>query len=84
MTSGKIVDTSVWINYPNNIIDEQTDLTDSFIKKDEIFILPVIIQEVLQGIKEENQFELIKAALLELPFSPHYDVEMAVSAASLY
>lgn len=84
MINGKIVDTSVWINYLNNIIDEQTDLTDSFIKKDEIFMLPVIVQEVLQGIKEEKHFELTKIALLELPLLPYNDVEMAVSAASLY
>ncbi len=84
MINGKIVDTSVWINYLNNVIDDQTDITDSLIKKDEVFILPVIVQELLQGIREEKDFELTKTALLEFPFLPYYDVEMAVSAASLY
>lgn len=84
MINGKIVDTSVWINYLNNVIDNQTDITDSLIKKDEVFIIPVIVQEILQGIKKEKDFELTKNALLAFPFLPYYDVDMAVSAASLY
>ena len=63
MINGKIVDTSVWINYLNNVINDQTNITVSLIKKDEIFILPVIVQEVLQGSGERMILNLQK---------PHY------------
>lgn len=84
MINGKIVDTSVWIDYLNNIRNRQTDLAATFVDNDELFLLPVILQEVLQGIKEEKNFMLTKTAFLQHSFLPYNEVEMAVEAASLY
>ncbi|MEO6844647.1 MAG: hypothetical protein ABI184_05705 [Ginsengibacter sp.] len=48
MTNGTIIDSSVWVDYFNGIINFKTDATAELIKRNEVFILPVIIQEVLQ------------------------------------
>lgn len=84
MTNGKIVDTSVWVDYFNAIIDERTDATERFVHKNQILMLPIIIQEVLQGIKNEKSFELVKYLFLSQQYVLYDQVEMAVAAASLY
>ena len=84
MTNGKIVDTSVWIDYFNDIIDDRTNFADDFIRKGELFLIPVILQEVLQGIRNEKSFLIIKEAFLQHPFATYNEIETAVEAASLF
>ncbi len=84
MINGKVVDTSVWIDYFNNVINSHTNLAATFVDNDSLYMLPVILQEVLQGIRDEKNFLLIKKAFLQHPFLPYNEVEMAINAASLY
>lgn len=84
MTNGKIVDTSVWVDYFNAVIDERTDSTERFIDHNQILMLPVIIQEVLQGVKNQTLFILIKYVFLSQQYVLYDQMEMAVGAASLY
>lgn len=84
MTSGKIVDTSVWIDFFNAVDNEQTNFTAVVIEKNELFMLPVILQEVLQGFRDEKTFNTVKKAFLEHPFVSYDGIDMAVDAASLY
>ena len=60
MINGKIIDSSIWIDYFNGIINFKTDAAEEFIKRNEVFILPVILQGVLQGIREEKIFNSVK------------------------
>ena len=84
MTNGKIVDTSVWIDYFNAVIDERTDTTEELVKGNKILMLPVIIQEVLQGIRSQKLFELIKYVFLSQQYVSYNQIEIAISAAALY
>ncbi len=84
MINGKIVDTSTWINYYNAVEDENSELVNKLIDDDEIIILPVILQETLQGIKEDNIFNLTKDLLLSYHYLNIDPVYSAIRAAELY
>jgi predicted nucleic acid-binding protein len=63
-----VVDTSVWIDFFNGQVNEQTTKLKQLIKDDEeIVLIPVIIQEILQGIRQENQFKLVISLLKGFP-----------------
>ena len=84
MTNGTIIDSSVWIDYFNDVINFKTDTATELIKRNEVFILPVILQEVLQGIKEDKLFNSIRETLGPLEFISYHQIGMSVAAASLY
>jgi predicted nucleic acid-binding protein len=62
-----IVDTSVWIDFFNkkNISPETVILKKLIEDNKQFYICPVIYQEVLQGIRDNNLFEKIKKILLK-------------------
>ena len=84
MINGKIIDTSVWIDYFNGIINEQTDATEKFIVDGEVLMLPIILLEVLQGIRNPKDFTFVKNAFLRNTFFEFNTIEMALEAATLY
>ena len=84
MINGKIIDTSVWIDYFNGIIDERTNATEKFIIDGEVLMLPIILQEVLQGIRNSKDFINTKNAFLRNTFFEFNTIEMALEAASLF
>jgi predicted nucleic acid-binding protein len=84
MTNGKVVDTSIWIDYLNKKENTETRLVNSFIDKNEIITLPVIIQEVLQGIKEHQVFLMLKETFLTFTIAQYNNIEAAIRAAMLY
>ena len=49
-----------------------------------VYICPVIIQEVLQGIKNDLQFKKVKNSFLALPVLTEDPVEAAIGAAEIY
>lgn len=84
MTNGKIVDTSIWINYFNSVKDENSELLNQLIDSNQVILLPIIVQEILQGIKSDKIFEVIKELLLSFHFMEHEPVHASIEAASLY
>ena len=61
-----LVDTTVWIDFFNSKENsKQADILNQIIEESEysICICPIIYQEILQGIKEDNIFEEIKNIL---------------------
>lgn len=84
MINGTIIDSSVWIDYFNGIINFKTDTTAELIKRNEVFILPVILQEVLQGLREDKLFNSIRETLVPLEFIIYHQIDMSVAAASLH
>lgn len=80
-----IVDTSVWINFFRDVQNPQTDLVaDLLIAKDMLYITPTILQEVLQGVPGDGQFDRIKKDLLACSVPLTDPVEAAIEAAQLY
>ena len=84
MINGKIVDTSIWVNYYNSVKDENSELVNRLIDYDEIIVLPVILQETLQGIKEDKVFALTKELLLSYHYLSIDPVYSAIRGAELY
>ena len=84
MINGKIVDTSIWIDYFNSVKDEKAELVNQLIDADQIIVLPVILQETLQGIKENKIFELTKELMLSYNFINIDAIYSAIRPAELY
>lgn len=84
MISGKIADSSAWINFLNNVACKETEAVIEAIKGNHLSLLPIIMQEVLQGIRNESEFISIKNAFLQFPFLQYNAILMAADAASLY
>ena len=84
MISGTIIDTSVWIDYFNTITSNETNAADKLLEDKSVIILPVILQEILQGIREKETFDSVKGLLLSLDFFQFNGIETAIDAASLY
>ncbi len=80
-----IFDTSIWIDFLNKKSTPGTLLLEEYILADDnVLLVPAILQEVLQGIREDSTYHHIKEALqffrlLELPA-----YEVAVGGADLY
>jgi predicted nucleic acid-binding protein len=79
-----IFDTSVWINALNGQSSKAVDLLVSKTLSNEVVLLPIIIQEILQGIKDDLQFEKIKANLSGFVILEYNNTENAIGAAALY
>ncbi len=54
MINGKVIDTSIWISYFNSLQDDNAKAVNKLIDANEIIILPVILQETLQGQRRQS------------------------------
>ena len=85
MKNGILFDTSVWIDFFSGIENSQTDLLTKHLKEDlPIYTCPTIIQELLQGIRIDKQYEYIKESLLALYVLHEDPVFAAIGAADVY
>lgn len=84
MINGKVVDTSVWVSYLKQNANRQTLLINTFIDKNEVVTVPIILQEVLQGIKDDIIFGSIKESFLSFKVVEYNNMEAAINAALLY
>lgn len=77
-----VVDTSVWIDYFKGVENRQTIFLENALDDQEIIIGDVVLLEILQGIKDENQFRKTKNILGTLTqvqmLSPDLTVEYAI------
>ena len=82
-----VADTSVWIDYLNGRITTQTDLLDDSLIAGTLAMGDLIFLEILQGIKDEKQFEQVKNKLSLLDqytmFKPNNVIEYANNYRSL-
>jgi predicted nucleic acid-binding protein len=85
MSEQLIFDTSVWIDFLRNRRSPGADLLTDYISGNHpVILIPTIIQEVLQGIRDDGQFGHIKDifsyfTILQIP-----PVQAAIGAAELY
>ena len=63
-----LVDSSVWVNYFNGISTWQTDLLDHYLSNVPVIIGDLILVEVLQGFRSNNDYEIAKDFLSALLF----------------
>lgn len=80
-----IPDTSVWIGFFKGEESQQVNMLIDYIENDkDIYLCPTIVQEILQGIRNDKQFKEIKSYLLAFNILKDDGLEMAISAANLY
>ena len=79
-----LVDSSVWIDYFNGLSTWQTDLLDDLLSKVPILIGDLILTEVLQGFRSDDDFEAAKTSLSIIPFREIGGYEIALRSAQNY
>lgn len=80
-----LVDTSVWIDFFNGRdTSGRIALRKLIATGADIYLCPTILQEVLQGIKDDKDYEIVKVNLLSFTMLEMNPVEAAVKAANLY
>ena len=85
MSEPLIFDTSVWIDFLRNKSNPPSDLLTAYIEKnDQVLLTPTILQEVLQGIRDDAQYQHIKEILSYFTTLQHPPIQAAVGAAELY
>ena len=79
-----MIDTSIWVDYFNKKNCSQYIFIDSLIDTNKVITLPVIMQEILQGISDDAVYNLIMKTLLDFKI-PRIDyIHAAIQAASLF
>ena len=61
-----VVDSSVWINYFNGVADATSDKLDSLLGIEQIAVGDVILAEVLQGFRSDEDYKVAKRLMSSL------------------
>lgn len=85
MSDPILIDTSVWIDFFNGIESDSTKIFTDYLENDlPIFICPIIIQEILQGIKSNKEYRQVKDYLFALNVLNDDAIESALGAIKIY
>jgi predicted nucleic acid-binding protein len=79
-----VVDSSVWIDYFNGNINNQTNWLDNALGSEPIIVGDIILAEVLQGFQGDNDYRTAKKLLLEFQYMDMVGQDIAVKSASNY
>jgi predicted nucleic acid-binding protein len=79
-----LVDSSVWIDYFNGVASRQTELLDDILPKERPLVGDLILTEVLQGFRSEEEARRAQALLAALEFAPIGGYDLAVKSAANY
>lgn len=79
-----LVDSSVWIDYFNGVSTWQTDSLDNCLSDTPIVIGDLILTEVLQGFRSNNDFKTAKDFLGTLQFRQIGGYHVAIQSAQNY
>jgi predicted nucleic acid-binding protein len=79
-----IADSSVWIDFFNGIQNPQTDYLDSFLYEGSVHILDIILAEVLQGFRSEQDYRTAKELMLMVPCHNVLSRDLAILSADFY
>lgn len=79
-----IVDTTVWIDYLGGIVNAETEWLDREMPRRRIGLTDLILCEVLQGIRENREFQKIRDQMLMFDILATGGVEHAIACAANY
>jgi predicted nucleic acid-binding protein len=79
-----LVDSSVWIDYFNGRSTRHTDQLDELLGGEHLLTGDLIVTEVLQGFRDERDFERARRALDQLPYADMLGRELALASAHSY
>ena len=85
INDGFLADTSVWINFFRDKSNRETEiLTNALEQNEPFFICPVILMEILQGVKMDSEYFILKERLLSIEMLEIEHTESSIGAAELY
>jgi len=76
-----LVDSSVWIDYFNGHDTPQTERLDSLLGSELLGIGDLILTEVLQGFREDRDYQTAKQLLTSLTIFSLLGIELAIKSA---
>jgi hypothetical protein len=76
-----LVDSTVWIDYFNGLSTNETQYLDSALGNQEILVGDLIIAEVLQGFRDDHDFELARDAFNTFRVVSLVNQELALQSA---
>jgi predicted nucleic acid-binding protein len=79
-----IVDTTVWIDYLGGILNAETEWLDREMPAQRIGLTDMILCEVLQGIRQTNEFQRTRDQFLKFEVFSTGGAENAIAAAANY
>ncbi len=79
-----VVDSTVWIDYFNGQVNPQTEYMDRILGNQIILVGDLILAEVLQGFRSENEFEQARQALLLFTQVNMVNPSLAIQSARNY
>src|SRR5262245_48201602 len=79
-----IIDTTVWVDYLNEVATPQVDWLDRELDRQRLGLTDLILGEVLQGVHDEREALEARRELLKFEVFTMGGVELAVSAAHNY
>ncbi|MEX2565105.1 MAG: PIN domain nuclease [Cyclobacteriaceae bacterium] len=80
-----LFDTSVWIDFLNKKNTPEANLLEHFIEEDmEVLLTPTVLQEILQGIRDDYKYLQVKEMLSYFTMLDLPPVQAAVGASDLY
>ena len=79
-----LVDSSVWIDYFRSADTPQVALLDSLLGRSPLAVGDLIAAEVLQGVRDEREFKLVKKTLEAFDHIDLVGYDLAVKASENY
>ncbi len=79
-----IVDTSVWVDYFNGKLSEETDSLDTMLGNQEILLGDLILTEILQGFLEDRLFREAQNMLESFPVVAMLGIQFSIKSAVNY
>jgi predicted nucleic acid-binding protein len=79
-----LADSSVWIEFLNNTRNPKGEILERLLYQEIIYTGDLIIVEVLQGIRNQNEFVRAKSMFDLLPCVQMLNKELAIKSASNY
>ena len=79
-----LVDTTVWIDYFNGRITPETTTLDKILSTEKVVMGDIILAEVLQGFRSDQDFETARQALIRFSQVSMLNPDLAVRCARNY
>ena len=79
-----LVDTSVWVDFFNGKMTDETGKLDQYLSSTVIVVGDLILAEVLQGFRYDKDYRIAKSLLTELELVQLCNSDLAIKSAQNY
>lgn len=79
-----LVDSTVWVDYFNGHVTPQTDYLDGILETEQVLVGDLILAEVLQGFRHDQDFKQARQALARFELVGLTNPQFAIQSAMNY